>query len=186
MNRTFLIIFISVVTLIGGFIAFITAASGNGTNIVDEEALRQDTALQAKVVKDACGVLTPNLAREVLGGNITTDAENPVTTEDQQIFLSICHYKSAEKLATGIQLHVRSAKNQQGLNMNLNQFSSTRPTSAQSVNDLGDRAYYVTELKQLHILKDSSWYILSIYSESDENAGSLEKERALAEKMDLK
>jgi hypothetical protein len=143
---------------------------------------------------DACSVLTPDIAKQTLGSNITKASTPNSTVSSSDITVSTCSYISnavptgdvvATPKSSGVWLIVRSAKSAAGADSNKAQFLSDKPSNVKPIDGLGDGAFYNDQFRQLNVLKGNNWYIITAYKDSVLN-GSLDSNKAVAAKMNFK
>jgi hypothetical protein len=128
-----------------------TGGSGNGTEYA---------------AKDACNVLTQNIADQILGAGAEIGVGNNNTASDD-VNVSTCTYSAKTdgtiagvknmKLAT---LMVRSPLSADGVRSNEQPFNPIKE-GAQAVAGYGEKAFWDPEFGQLNVLKNGSWLILS-------------------------
>ena len=83
-----------------------------------------------------------------------------------------------------IALSVRTGINDAGIELNKAQFESGMPTeNIELIQNVGDQAYFNTELGQLNVLKESTWVLISYGPGADPQANSLEDAVKLSDKI---
>jgi hypothetical protein len=138
---------------------------------------------------NACDILTPAVAKKVL----SEDAERGIAAGDSSsddITVSNCIYSS--KTGDSLErvrdmrtasLLVRSPLTQAGADSNHTPFHSLKE-GAVEISGYGDMAFWDPELGQLNVLKDGSWYILSI-GKAGATDHSIEESKAFARTLGL-
>lgn len=147
--------------------AFDTATSGSNS--------QKTSAL----LSNACSILTEDIAKEFLGDKAIRVTIPAATVYDKDVEVSSCSYVAG---TNGVSLILRIAKTQDGASGNKLIFTNSRPSGAEDVDGLGDDAYFDPSTKQLHVLKNTNWYIVTNYAKSPINA-SLDDNKRLAEKL---
>lgn len=143
---------------------------------------------QVKVIYEpekACDMLTMAEAKELLGANTmlsgTTDPKLSGTTA-----VSKCGYTDGntdtEKMIVAA-LMVRSGVNDEGVALNKSQFANGRPENTETVNDVGESAYFNKENGQLNVLDGHNWIIISYGQGTAQEANTIEDAVELAEKV---
>ncbi len=162
------------------------------TNTNTGQSVEVKTGSAAIVNVDACDVLTQNIANEVLGATATKGDTSAGNASSDDVSVTNCVYTvkidpSATKPnnTKGVSILVRSAKTSTGAATNNDQFGAKKPAGVQDVTGLGEKAYYNPTYKQLNVLKNGNWYIITSYSGSPTNA-TLESDQALASKLTYK
>lgn len=134
----------------------------------------------------ACDLLTIAEARELMGGN-TIHSNNDDPKVNKNVAVSRCGYTDGNAMQgqmTVAAIIVRSGVNDDGVEQNKNEFAAGWPSKGtETVNNIGDRAYYSQERGQLNILKDRDWIILSYGLGSAPDTNTLEKAMELARKV---
>jgi hypothetical protein len=135
--------------------------------------------------KQACGIFTLGLAKQLLGDN-AKGADNPADTSSSDVDVSTCSYMqdlnggnvpvSSGKNAS---LTVKIPKTANGVKSNLGQFGPIKPDNVQDVSGYGDSAYWDAERGQFDILKGNTWYILRNGS-STPSARTLDEAKQMA------
>lgn len=184
MNKTLVIIATVAIISVGGIISFLALNSDQLKDSAGNTA--DDAKVEAASVKDACDILTKARTEEILGTKVKLQTNSPLVNEDQYMTMSVCSYVSTgTKDFSGAQLLVRSAKNKDGKKANKSQFDSTKPSNYKNVEGIGDEAYFSRDIRQLNVLVGGNWYIVTLYSSTDENVGSLENTKLLADKLNF-
>ena len=152
-------------------------------------ALYSYNTSQPKIVYEparACDLLTLDEAKEFLGGaTINGVASNPEQTG--AITTSRCGYSDGNidpATARVAAIVVRTGINDAGIELNKAQFASGMPTeNVEVIKDLGESAYFNTELGQLNVLKGSTWVIMSYGLGASPASNKLEDVVKLADKV---
>ena len=145
--------------------------------------LSAQTAVVYQPVK-ACDMVTLAEAKELLGsGALNSVNETPVVEKDTAI--SRCGYTDGNAMTDQMMVAaiiVRSGVNDDGVEQNKAQFAAGKPKKAgiESVEGVGDEAYYNSELGQLNVLRGRDWFILSYGLGSDPLANTLDDAKKLA------
>jgi hypothetical protein len=110
---------------------------------------------------DACEKFTLEDARQVIGDSAqVVNSEDTAPRETNDIKITICTYRAAPGLKSA-SLLVRVAKTTEGSSQDEAQFGPNRPVNAVNVPDLGDSAYWNSDFAELHILKGTTWYVIT-------------------------
>lgn len=125
--------------------------------------------------RKACDVLTPAVARQILGGAATTGSPTPETSTTSVSVTSCTYYSSKTKRS--VSLLSRSALDAAGADTNEAQFGSQLPQDARRVPGLGDGAYWSPQFGQLNVLAHRNWYILSVGAVSPQDRTAADAER---------
>ena len=141
----------------------------------------------------ACDILTQEVAKELLGDSIQNSSTDPRANSNEDVAVSNCNYATTIDVTdptaipdiSGVGLLVRSAKSTDGAATNSQQFEQLKPEDPNTVTGIGDKAYYSEQFKQLNVLKNGNWYIVTRYKDRVTN-GSKEMVVELAKKLDLK
>lgn len=123
---------------------------------------------QPKIVyqpTNACRLFTKEKAEELLGENmIASNAKDPVITGDTAS--SNCGYTDGNPNVDNMVVAaviVRSGINDDGVEQNKREFIAGMPTdNIETVDDIGDQAYFNESLGQLNVLNGRDWLILSL------------------------
>jgi hypothetical protein len=108
----------------------------------------------------ACNVLTPAIARKVIGADASTGSTPQPQASTSSVSVTNCSYYSATSKKT-VSLLSRSALDQSGADTNSGQFTTGLPAGAKKISGYGDAAYWSPTFGQFNILKHDNWYILS-------------------------
>jgi hypothetical protein len=137
----------------------------------------------------ACQLLTLGEAKELLG----PQAVNGISTNPTQtgyVATSKCSYSDGKFETTDaanaivLAIIVRSGINDKGIALNKSQFANGKPTdNVETVNDLGDGAYFNKTLGQLNILKESTWIVISYGPGASPAMNTVEDAVAAAKKI---
>jgi hypothetical protein len=138
----------------------------------------------------ACDMFTPAKALDLLGEkvvNVTTN--NKGVSIEGDLATSSCGYTSENldmNAMTVAAVKVRSAINDKGAVVNESAFTKTSSASdIQSVENIGEEAYYNPANGQLHVYNNRDWVILSYTVGSDPKSSTLEKVTELAKTVGL-
>lgn len=173
-------IIIVLALLVGAGIAYYIAVKPN-SNTANTVASSTATSVTA------CDILTATVAKEILGSNVTQPSGAAGDASTPDITVSNCSYITPASTTTsipktsGVNVLVRTAKTQEGIESNKNQFT-TLPSGAQIVDGIGDKAFYNPTFRQLNVLKGGNWYIVTYYVDSLANA-TLDTDKKLAQKL---
>ncbi len=159
MKKGLIIVAAVLVLIIGGTIV----ATLQRTTSTTTPTGTQSPAGEAKIVS-ACKVLTPEVASAYLGQKVSSD-QAPDTTGDD-IVVSSCTYTTAYVAGQpdsikSVNLLARSAKSSAGADTNASVFGAQRPGDAETVEGLGDDAFWSPSTGQLNVYKNSNWYIIT-------------------------
>jgi hypothetical protein len=113
---------------------------------------------------NACDLLTLPEAQGLLGNKtIASNIENPVLSGNTAT--SKCGYTDGNPDTNSMvvaAIMVRSGVNDDGVLQNQTEFAASRPDDhVETVNDLGDSAYFDQKLGQLNVLDGHEWIIIS-------------------------
>lgn len=137
----------------------------------------------------ACDLFTPNEAQELLHSDkvISTEKNAPVVSGD--VATSKCSYTdtnpNANKMLVAA-VAVRSAVYEAGIAQNKSEFVTAKTNNAgtiETVNDLGDSAYFNRVNGQLNVLRGRDWIILNYGAGSEPQANTLDKAVEFARKV---
>jgi len=195
MNKLVLLI-IGGIVVVGGAALLITRGNDDSsvkvTNTVTGQSQEVKTGSDTLVAVDACDVLTENVAKQILGDGATKEDTSASSVSSAAVSVSSCVYTAkidpnAKKPNNikGVSILVRAAKSKSGADSNKTQFGSAKPTGVQDVSDIGDKAFFNPQFRQLNILKGGNWYIASSYS-GRPTSGTVESDTQLAELLTFK
>ena len=105
-------------------------------------------------LKNACDILTPAVAKSVLGADAKAGS-NVGDTEANDVKVTNCIYTSASSDTT-LSLMVRAAESKVQATANTTQFAGKT-----NIPGYGDKAYWDASMGQFNILAHGNWYILS-------------------------
>ena len=132
---------------------------------------------------DACAMLTPVKAEQLLGEKVySVDTKGSLVSGN--IATSKCSYTDqnhdTSKLLVAA-LAVRSGVNDKGVQQNKTDFFARRPaTDMETVNNLGDSAYFNPILGQLNVLSGRQWIIISYGTGAAPETNTVDKAVELA------
>jgi cytoskeletal protein RodZ len=121
----------------------------------------------------ACKLLSPSVATQTLGTSAaasTPSDTSALVTPDTS--LGACAYTGSNET---VQLIVRTPKNSLGASENATHFGSEKPANATSVSGYGQSAYWDPDAKQLNILANNNWYIISRSTGSSDDSEAVAK-----------
>lgn len=132
---------------------------------------------------DACGLITPADAQELLGGPVKAP-ENPISGEGTAIVTS-CKYRAESADLNNVTLIVRRLDTQDAAKQDFDQFKkdteSKLSVTPDEVSGIGDAAFWIGgALNQLAVLKGRDQLLISV--NNPQAASQLEASRALAGK----
>jgi hypothetical protein len=135
---------------------------------------------------DACAILTPVEAEQLLGEKVySVDTKGSLVTGN--IATSKCSYTDQNRDTSKIlvaAIAVRSGVNDKGVQQNKTDFTSRRPSNGvETVDNLGDSAYFNLVNGQLNILKGRQWIVLSYGVGTAPEANTLDMALKLAHKV---
>jgi hypothetical protein len=150
-------------------LAVLFALNGCGNNAVARQAA-EDTAptgvqrTYPTQQKQACDILTEQIAKKLLGS--VGDESAPVpATGSTTVQISSCVRASslADLDDTGaVSLVIRVAQSSAGAQTNEDAFARTSmPKAGKVVDGYGEKAFWNPTVGQLNILKDGNWYVLA-------------------------
>ena len=135
-------------------------------NVATEQT--KQTSTFKPEIKNACDILTSDLAVKLIGKDAKKGSASAADTENETVKVTQCNYTVVADLYS-VSLLIRAAKSQDQADANAKQFDGKR-----RVPGYGEAAYWDEDYAQLNILKNNNWYILS--------SGSMKpSERSLAE-----
>jgi hypothetical protein len=151
-----------------GLIAF--AIKNSGPNIVYQPLT-------------ACTYLTGTEARTLMGDKtLSTNNDSPAIKGD--LATTKCGYADGNPDNAALRvaaLVVRSGINDNGVEQNRSEFTNGTPTQAiETINDIGDKAYFNLANGQLNVLKGRDWFILNYGLGSSPESNSVEDSVKLA------
>lgn len=132
----------------------------------------------------ACDMVTLSEAKDLLGTKTLNSVnEKPVIEKDTAV--SRCGYTDGNEIQGQMMVAaiiVRSGVNDKGVEQNKAQFIAGKPKKEgiETVEGVGDAAYYSAEIGQLNVLNGRDWLILSYGLGSDPLANTLENAKKLA------
>lgn len=135
---------------------------------------------------NACAMLTPVKAEELLGEKVySVDTKGSMISGN--IATSKCSYTDqnhdTSKLLVAA-IAVRSGVNDKGVQQNKTDFAARRPaTGMETVNNLGDSAYFNPTLGQLNVLSGRQWIIISYGIGAAPQTNTVDKAVELAHKV---
>lgn len=143
---------------------------------------------QTKVVFEptkACDILTMAEIEELLGPNaILSGTTEPTLSGNTAV--SKCGYTDGNPDTSKMivaALMVRSGVNDEGVELNKTQFAAGRPENTETVNDIGESAYFNKENGQLNILDGYNWILISYGPGLEQQSNTVEDAVKLAEKV---
>lgn len=145
--------------------------------------LSAQTAVVYQPVK-ACDMITLAEAKDLLGSKTLNSVnEKPVIEKDTAV--SRCGYTDGNEIQGQMivaAVIVRSGVNDDGVEQNKAQFIAGKPKKEgiETVEGVGDAAYYNSELGQLNVLRGRDWLILSYGLGADPLANTLDDAKKLA------
>lgn len=134
----------------------------------------------------ACDLLTPNEAVDLLGEKVNSvDKNKPAITED--VATSKCSYTDLNTNADDMKflaLAVRSAVYDSGIQKNKDDFATAKSNNdVETIDDLGESAYFNKTNGQLNVLDGPKWMILSYGTKSTPTATTADKLVEVAHKV---
>ncbi len=172
---------------IAGAIAAVFTISRNSINTAASPSA--STSADAKTV-GACDVLTQSVAEALLGSNITKNTAADASAQTTDLNVSSCIYMTKPSTTDansglpkldGVSLMLYTAKTPAGADKNKETFNN-KPAGVEAVEKIGDQAFYNPQYKQLHVLKNSNWYVVTYFKDDIAN-GSLDTDKTLAQKL---
>ncbi len=146
-------------------------------------------AAQPKIVYQpavACDLLSEEEAKEMLGQNVLHQPASNPTLKDN-VATSKCGYTDTNPEQNHMIVAadaVRSSVNDDGTTKNTREFATAKLNSGtQTVDHLGDKAFFNPELGQLNILSGRNWIIISFGAGTSPKNNSLDKAVELAQKV---
>jgi hypothetical protein len=171
------------------FITWGSVVLGTAFVVVGLALFSYNTPKEPAVVYEpatACELFTLDDAKTFLGSQ-TINGVVTAPIQAGNVADSKCGYsdgKADTAHAVVIALAVRSGINDQGIAANKDGFATGKATAGtQTVNDLGDAAYFNPANGQLNILKESTWIILSYGPGADSSNNSLGDTIKVAKKL---
>lgn len=133
----------------------------------------------------ACEAFTLEEATELLGPNtVLSGSTEPALSGTTAV--SKCGYTDGnsdkEKIIVAA-LMVRSGVNDDGVELNKTQFADGRPENTETVEDLGDDAYFNNENGQLNVLDGRNWILISYGQGTAQESNTVEDAIELAKKV---
>lgn len=145
---------------------------------------------QAKVIEldynpvVACTLLTKDEAKELLGGNVIDTNKNAVSVTESKA-TSKCSYSddNSGNMAV-IGLAVRSAVTKAGVEENRRDFVASKAANKiETVDGIGDEAFFIPVNGQLNILKGRAWILITYGVGDDKSTYTLENAKKVATKV---
>lgn len=164
-----LVYILGLVLIVAALTALIVAHNNSKDHNNTQTAAQARANTEQVKTSKACQIFTLADAKQVLGAN-AKGGEGTNKSESSDMDLSVCIYtqNSGNNTATTSKkvgsLLVRMPKTAAGIQSNQNQFTHLKPVDAVAVDGYGDGAYWDVQLAQLHILKNSNWYIITVGS----------------------
>lgn len=174
--------------LVAGTAAGIIIAKNNSQNRGKINVTGSTASIdrQANPANLACRIFTLSDARLLLG-NSAKGGQVQTGYSSEDINISTCNYSqdlsssnvpvSSVKSAS---LIVKTPKTGNGIKSNQGQFGPIKPIAAEDLSGYGDSAYWDPDHGQLDILKDNTWYIISL-GPSPPASRTLESTKQLAD-----
>ncbi len=159
MNKNVIIGAIAVVIILAGGYFAITNKKVNNAAAPSSSASSQSSSAP-KAGKEACAILTPEIAAQLVPGIQKGDGQNSNASTDS-IKVSSCNYITSGQPYTTMNLLARSALDTDGKKSNADMFGDQKPAGVEDVSGVGDKAYWNPTLGQLSVLKNDNWYIIS-------------------------
>lgn len=182
--------------VVGGIVALVVIGGVSAYMLVSSQSsgTQPSGTSNSTVSFSACDILTEDIAKSLLGSNISSPDDGSGTASTADISVTNCSYatkisaadaaKSSVPKSSGVSVLARIAKTQAGANSN-QQLFSTFPAGTQEVQGLGDKAFYAPDFRLLNILKGDNWYVVTYYIDTVTNA-SLDNNKKLAEKLNFR
>lgn len=132
----------------------------------------------------ACTLLTKDEAKELLGRNVIDTNKNAVSVTESRA-TSKCSYSddNSGNMAV-IGLAVRSAVTKAGIDENKRDFAASKAANqVETVEGIGDEAFYLPANGQLNILKGRAWLLITYGVGDDKSTYTLENAKKVATKV---
>lgn len=132
----------------------------------------------------ACTLLTKDEAKELLGRNVIDTNKNAVSVTQSRA-TSKCSYSddNGGNMAV-IGLAVRSAVTKAGIDENKRDFAASKAANqVETVEGVGDEAFYLPANGQLNILKGRAWLLITHGVGDDKSTYTLENAKKVATKV---
>ena len=132
----------------------------------------------------ACTLLTKDEAKELLGNNVIDTNKNAVSVTESRA-TSKCSYSddNSGNMAV-IGLAVRSAVTKAGIDENKRDFAASKAANqVETVEGVGDEAFYLPANGQLNILKGRAWLLITYGVGDDKSTYTLENAKKVATKV---
>ncbi len=132
----------------------------------------------------ACTLLTKDEAKELLGRNVIDTNKNAVSVTESRA-TSKCSYSddNSGNMAV-IGLAVRSAVTKAGIDENKRDFAASKAANqVETVEGVGDEAFYLPANGQLNILKGRAWLLITYGVGDDKSTYTLENAKKVATKV---
>jgi hypothetical protein len=193
MNKGVIGIVIAVVFIIGGVAyTFLTTNHNKPSQILSTSSKNGSATTSQLTTLTACDVLTEDIAKSILGDNIDQQDPSLGSANTPDLAVSTCAYSTkitssstgTAPKSDGINVLARIAITQAGADSNESQFEGLA-MGQQEVKNIGDKAFYAPTFRQLNVLKNNNWYILTSYKDSPANA-TFDTDKILAEKLHYK
>lgn len=133
----------------------------------------------------ACDMITMDEAKALLGVK-TLNSVNEKPTIEKDTAISRCGYTDGNEMQGQMKVAaviVRSGVNDKGVEQNKTQFMAGKPKDQgiETVEGVGDAAYYNAKIGQLNVLNGRDWLILSYGLGSDPLSNTLDDAKKLAQ-----
>lgn len=185
MKKVIIGVLIACVFILGGIGAYLILTNQSRLNSTDTDSSTESAHTKSTI--DACIVMPASAVKEFVGRDVQKVDTPDTASQTSDITITSCNYvaqtsnsKTGASLS-GASLMVRVARNTAGANSNKSEFQN-KPAEAKTVKGIGDDAFYNPDFKQLHVLKNGNWYVLTAYRDSILNS-SLESNKELALKL---
>ena len=185
MDKKIIIATVVGLTVLGVIVAILNLSSPNNQT---SPSLTNTSNGGEFVAIDACDILTKKIVSDVFGGSISGTTPTKSTSTNNDLLVSTCNLtsqsgKGKNRVTNGAAtLLARIARTEQGASNNRQGFQSNRPSEAVSVDEIGDKSYYIPTFNQLYVLTGDNWYILTSYK-SNVLDGTLDDAKTFAKQL---
>jgi hypothetical protein len=193
-NKVTIGIVIALIIIVGGAAVY-NVLNGNKSNpnqILSTASNNSKVSTSELATITACDVLTEDTAKSILGDTIDHQDPSLGSANTADLSVSSCIYSTkvtttstaTAPKSSGINLLARIALTQTGAESNKSQFEGLG-AGQQEIKNLGDKAFYAAAFRQINVLKNNNWYIVTYYKDTATNA-NLDTDKQLAEKIQYK
>jgi hypothetical protein len=170
----FAVIFVGVVSLLPE-----DSKSSNAQNERTSPPQKVSAACRLFTLADATAIL--GTGTKLAPGTDMMDAVSEISD------ISACRYVTGtSEDAKSATVLIRLAKTTKGIDYNKSIFGENRPAGNQTVNGVGDAAFWDEAVSQLNVLKGDTWYNIENMDGMQAGSGTLDTSRAIYDQLKSK